>query len=154
LAKIRTISKSHVVHPGLKVFRDKKEGEIRLSKEDVPGLGELGFPAHSDPLTEDLQPKVDGIPILTKCEAPLARPTFFANNGVAFASRSEILIIPSFSTSSTTSKMNLPLGHLSSLSTAIQCEITTKSSRIPWVGYAFLPLARAECFCRFVYHGV
>ncbi len=41
MAKVRTISKSHIVHPGLKVFRDKKEGEVKLSKEDVPGLGEL-----------------------------------------------------------------------------------------------------------------
>ena len=44
LAKIRTISKSHVVHPGLKVFRDlNPDHEIKLSKGDVPGLGELFF---------------------------------------------------------------------------------------------------------------
>lgn len=41
LAKIRTISRSHVVRSGLQVFRDRKEGqEIKLTKADVPGLGE------------------------------------------------------------------------------------------------------------------
>lgn len=42
LAKIRTISRSHVVRPGLQVFKDRKPGEeIKLTKADVPGLGEL-----------------------------------------------------------------------------------------------------------------
>ena len=44
LAKIRTISRSHVVHPGLQVFKDRKPGEeIKLSKEQVPGLAESGW---------------------------------------------------------------------------------------------------------------
>jgi len=42
LAKIRTISRSHVVRPGLQIFKDRKPGqEIKLTKADVPGLGEL-----------------------------------------------------------------------------------------------------------------
>lgn len=28
------------MHPGLQLFKDKKPGEIKLSKEEVPGLGE------------------------------------------------------------------------------------------------------------------
>ena len=41
LAKIRTISKSHVIHPGLQVFKNRKSGQdIKLTKEDVPGLSE------------------------------------------------------------------------------------------------------------------
>lgn len=41
MAKIRTISQSHVVHPGLAVFKNRKEGEeITLKKEQVPGLSE------------------------------------------------------------------------------------------------------------------
>lgn len=44
LAKIRTISRSHIVHPGLEVFKNRKPGEvIKLSKEDVPGLAESGW---------------------------------------------------------------------------------------------------------------
>ena len=40
MAKIRTISKSHIVHPGLQAFKDRKKGqEIKLTKADVPGLG-------------------------------------------------------------------------------------------------------------------
>lgn len=40
LAKIRTISRSHVVRPGLQIFKDRKPGqEIKLTKADVPGLG-------------------------------------------------------------------------------------------------------------------
>jgi len=40
LAKIRTISKSHVVHPGLQVFKKRKaHQEIKIPKENIPGLG-------------------------------------------------------------------------------------------------------------------
>lgn len=40
LAKIQTISQSHVVRPGLALFKDRKPGEtITLAKEDIPGLG-------------------------------------------------------------------------------------------------------------------
>lgn len=42
LAKIRTISKSHVVHPGLDKFKNLKPGQ-KLNKEDVPGLAESGW---------------------------------------------------------------------------------------------------------------
>lgn len=35
------MTKSHIVHPGLQIFRDRKPmQEIRLRKEDVPGLAE------------------------------------------------------------------------------------------------------------------
>jgi histone acetyltransferase len=40
LAKIKSLTRSHIVHPGLQVFKDKKPGEIKLSKDEVPGLGE------------------------------------------------------------------------------------------------------------------
>jgi histone acetyltransferase len=44
LAKIRTISKSHVVHPGLEIFKNRKPGqEIRLTIDDIPGLAESGW---------------------------------------------------------------------------------------------------------------
>lgn len=44
MAKIRTISRSHIVHPGLEVFKDRKPGqEITLKKEDIPGLAESGW---------------------------------------------------------------------------------------------------------------
>lgn len=43
-AKIRTISQSHVVRPGLEVFKNRKPGEsIKLEKEDIPGLAESGW---------------------------------------------------------------------------------------------------------------
>ncbi|WWC62045.1 uncharacterized protein I303_104633 [Kwoniella dejecticola CBS 10117] len=56
LAKIRTISRSHVVHPGLAIFKNVKPGEaIKLTKEQVPGLAESGW----DPDLDDIirQPK-------------------------------------------------------------------------------------------------
>lgn len=44
LAKIRTISQSHVVRKGLTVFKDRKSQEpIKLSKEEIPGLTESGW---------------------------------------------------------------------------------------------------------------
>lgn len=44
LAKIRTISRSHIVHPGLEIFKDRKPGQaIKLDKDDVPGLPESGW---------------------------------------------------------------------------------------------------------------
>ncbi|EIW70367.1 hypothetical protein TREMEDRAFT_29235, partial [Tremella mesenterica DSM 1558] len=43
LAKIRTISRSHIVHPGLTIFKERKPGQTKLSKEDVPGLAESGW---------------------------------------------------------------------------------------------------------------
>lgn len=44
LAKIRTISQSHVVRPGLEVFKERKPGQqIKLPKEDIPGLAESGW---------------------------------------------------------------------------------------------------------------
>ncbi|KAL7421595.1 histone acetyltransferase [Cryptotrichosporon argae] len=44
LAKIKTISKSHIVRPGLQIFKDGKPGQqITLCKEDVPGLAESGW---------------------------------------------------------------------------------------------------------------
>ncbi|KAK4686728.1 histone acetyltransferase, partial [Tremellales sp. Uapishka_1] len=56
LAKIRTISKSHVVHPGLQVFKNRKpDQEIKLSKEDVPGLTESGWNPDLDEIIR--QPK-------------------------------------------------------------------------------------------------
>jgi histone acetyltransferase len=45
------LTKSHIVHPGLQIFEDKKPGEIKLAKEDVPGLGETGLVAQRNPLT-------------------------------------------------------------------------------------------------------
>lgn len=49
LAKIRTISQSHVVQPGLQVFKDRKPGEkIKLSKEQIPGLLESGWDEEMD----------------------------------------------------------------------------------------------------------
>lgn len=43
-AKIRTISQSHVVRPGLDAFRNRKPGEfIKLDKQDIPGLAESGW---------------------------------------------------------------------------------------------------------------
>ncbi|WVR07104.1 hypothetical protein IAU60_004143 [Kwoniella sp. DSM 27419] len=56
LAKIRTISRSHVVHPGLQVFKDRKPGvEIKLSKSQVPGLAESGWNPDLDEIIR--QPK-------------------------------------------------------------------------------------------------
>lgn len=42
LAKIRTISRSHIVHPGLTIFKNRKSGKP-LTKDDVPGLAESGW---------------------------------------------------------------------------------------------------------------
>ncbi|TXT07179.1 hypothetical protein VHUM_03349 [Vanrija humicola] len=56
LAKIRTISQSHVARPGLEVFKNRKPGqEIRLSKEDIPGLAESGWSPDLDEILR--QPK-------------------------------------------------------------------------------------------------
>lgn len=44
LARIKSFTKSHVIHKGLKVFKNRKPGqEIKLKKEDVPGLAESGW---------------------------------------------------------------------------------------------------------------
>ncbi|WVW84008.1 hypothetical protein I302_106034 [Kwoniella bestiolae CBS 10118] len=56
LAKIRTISRSHIVHPGLAIFRDVKPGEqVKLTKEQVPGLAESGWNPDLDDIIR--QPK-------------------------------------------------------------------------------------------------
>ncbi|ORY33986.1 hypothetical protein BCR39DRAFT_518041 [Naematelia encephala] len=56
LAKIRTISKSHIVHPGLEIFKKRKPGEeIRLTKDQVPGLAESGWNPDLDEIIR--QPK-------------------------------------------------------------------------------------------------
>jgi histone acetyltransferase len=56
LAKIRTISKSHIVHPGLEIFKDRKPGqEIKLRKEDIPGLAESGWNPELDAMYVLLQ---------------------------------------------------------------------------------------------------
>ncbi|WWD03055.1 hypothetical protein V865_001099 [Kwoniella europaea PYCC6329] len=56
LAKIRTISRSHIVHPGLTIFKDRKPGEeIKLTKEQVPGLAESGWNPDLDDIIR--QPK-------------------------------------------------------------------------------------------------
>ncbi|KAK8864466.1 hypothetical protein IAR55_001715 [Kwoniella newhampshirensis] len=56
LAKIRTISRSHVVHPGLAIFKDLKPGEeLKLTKEQVPGLAESGWNPDLDEIIR--QPK-------------------------------------------------------------------------------------------------
>ncbi|WWD17233.1 hypothetical protein CI109_101671 [Kwoniella shandongensis] len=56
LAKIRTISRSHIVHPGLAIFKDLKPGEeLKLSKEQVPGLAESGWNPDLDEIIR--QPK-------------------------------------------------------------------------------------------------
>lgn len=44
LAKIRTISRSHIVHPGLDIFKNRKPGQqLKLDKDKVPGLAESGW---------------------------------------------------------------------------------------------------------------
>ncbi|KAJ9119037.1 hypothetical protein QFC22_003528 [Naganishia vaughanmartiniae] len=51
LAKIQTISQSHVVRPGLAIFKNRKPGEkIELAKEDIPGLVDSGWDARMDEL--------------------------------------------------------------------------------------------------------
>ncbi|WRT66439.1 uncharacterized protein IL334_003396 [Kwoniella shivajii] len=56
LAKIRTISKSHIIHSGLQIFKDRKPGqEVKLSKEQVPGLAESGWNPDLDEIIR--QPK-------------------------------------------------------------------------------------------------
>lgn len=50
LAKIRTISQSHVVRSGLTVFkeRDLEKEPLKLKKEDIPGLVESGWDEEMD----------------------------------------------------------------------------------------------------------
>ncbi|WWC89250.1 uncharacterized protein L201_004170 [Kwoniella dendrophila CBS 6074] len=56
LAKIRTISRSHIVHPGLTIFKDVKPGEeVKLTKDQVPGLAESGWNPDLDDIIR--QPK-------------------------------------------------------------------------------------------------
>jgi histone acetyltransferase len=60
LAKIRTISKSHIVHPGLEVFKNRKPGqEIKLRKEDIPGLAESGWNPELDAMYVSLEIWID-----------------------------------------------------------------------------------------------
>ncbi|ODN94203.1 histone acetyltransferase [Cryptococcus wingfieldii CBS 7118] len=57
IGKIKTLTKSHIVHPGLDVFKDRKpEGDNRkLAKEEVPGLAESGWNPDLDDIIR--QPK-------------------------------------------------------------------------------------------------
>lgn len=49
LAKIRLLSQSHVVHPGLKFFADNPPG-TKIDPADVPGLKESGWTPELDAL--------------------------------------------------------------------------------------------------------
>lgn len=52
MAKIKSLTKSHVVHRGLDIFRDRKEGvPFKLKKEEVPGLAETSW----DPDLDDMR---------------------------------------------------------------------------------------------------
>ncbi|WVO16140.1 hypothetical protein L204_103809 [Cryptococcus depauperatus] len=56
IAKIKTFTRSHIVHPGLKVFKDKKPDEATiLTKDEVPGLAESGWNPDLDDIIR--QPK-------------------------------------------------------------------------------------------------
>ncbi|WVQ80803.1 hypothetical protein IAT38_002909 [Cryptococcus sp. DSM 104549] len=56
IGKIKTLTKSHIVHPGLEMFKDRKPGEeIKLEKEQVPGLAESGWNPDLDEIIR--QPK-------------------------------------------------------------------------------------------------
>jgi histone acetyltransferase len=52
LAKIREKSKSHIVHSGLKIFKNRKEGDppIEIDPSEVPGLKESGWTPAMDEL--------------------------------------------------------------------------------------------------------
>ena len=51
LAKIKSLTKSHVVHPGLEEFKHRREGQhLKLRKEEVPGLAETSW----DPDLDDM----------------------------------------------------------------------------------------------------
>jgi len=39
MTKIREISKSHIVYPGIQQFRTTNDGEFKIDYRDVPGLG-------------------------------------------------------------------------------------------------------------------
>lgn len=49
LAKIRLLSQSHVVHPGLKFFANNPPG-TKIDPADVPGLKESGWTPELDAL--------------------------------------------------------------------------------------------------------
>jgi len=52
LSKIRMISRSHVVHPGLEIFKNKEEGqEIKVDPSQVPGLKESGWTPEMDEIS-------------------------------------------------------------------------------------------------------
>ncbi|KDN38459.1 Bromodomain-domain-containing protein [Tilletiaria anomala UBC 951] len=52
LTKIREVSRSHIVHPGLEIFKRRKEGEtIELDASQVPGLKESGWTPAMDELS-------------------------------------------------------------------------------------------------------
>lgn len=61
LAKIRKISRSHIVHPGLEIFKPVREGgkredgnaakEIKVDASQVPGLKESGWTPEMDELS-------------------------------------------------------------------------------------------------------
>ncbi|KAF5393388.1 hypothetical protein D9757_000734 [Collybiopsis confluens] len=43
MSKIRQMSRSHIVHPGLPQFREGAEADVKVEPEDVPGLRETGW---------------------------------------------------------------------------------------------------------------
>jgi histone acetyltransferase len=96
LSKIRTISKSHIVHPGLEIFKNRKPGqEIKLRKEDIPGLAESGW-----------NPELDAMYVFSQnLWERLA-------DEIVFDNLSEIHIIWSFSSYSMIYNRKIQLGHL------------------------------------------
>jgi hypothetical protein len=77
LAKIQTISQSHVVRPGLALFKDRKPGEtITLAKEDIPGLGTCLLGMIRCMLTPSLQSRVAGMHRWMNCTFEPARSNF------------------------------------------------------------------------------
>ena len=51
LHKIKSMTRGHIVYPGLAVFRDRKPGEeVKLNKHDVPGLAETSWDPAVDAL--------------------------------------------------------------------------------------------------------
>ncbi|OXG24839.1 histone acetyltransferase [Cryptococcus neoformans Tu401-1] len=56
IAKIKTLTKSHIIHPGLQIFKERQpDEEIKLTKEQVPGLAESGWNPDLDDIVR--QPK-------------------------------------------------------------------------------------------------
>lgn len=51
LHKIKSLTRGHIVYPGLEVFKDKKpDAEVKLSKSEVPGLAETSWDPAVDAL--------------------------------------------------------------------------------------------------------